>query len=288
MEWIETTAPTVEGAKDDLLDQLGIDETEADFEVLEEPKIGLFGKVRQPARVRARIAPLAPRGAPERRRRTKAKAKPDTQVAPAVDADEPADLDDHDAPARSEPRPRTGGGRQRGGGSSDRPARSNSEAPAREPAPIAEVRAELESFLTGLVAACSLDGTVSSEVEEDGRLRLAIDGTDLGMLIGPGGGMLSVLQDLCRTRLHRCFPEAEYPKISVDAGGYRALRMEALAEHVNEVASKVKESGEAHSLGVMSSGDRKAVHDLIGDIDGVASVSEGEDPDRRVVIVASP
>lgn len=69
MEWVETTARTVEEAKDVALDQLGVDEAEAEFEVVEEPKAGLFGRVRREARVRARIRPTAPRPKNDRRDR---------------------------------------------------------------------------------------------------------------------------------------------------------------------------------------------------------------------------
>ena len=54
VEWVEVTAKTVEEAKEEALDQLGVDESEAEFEVLEEPKAGLFGRLRSEARVRAR------------------------------------------------------------------------------------------------------------------------------------------------------------------------------------------------------------------------------------------
>lgn len=66
MEWVETTGRTVEEAKDAALDQLGVDEQEADFEVLEEPRTGLFGRTRGEARVRARVRPRQPRAKVER------------------------------------------------------------------------------------------------------------------------------------------------------------------------------------------------------------------------------
>ncbi len=66
MEWVETTAKTVEDAKDAALDQLGVDEQDAEFEVLEEPRTGLFGRVRGEARVRARVRPRQPRAKAER------------------------------------------------------------------------------------------------------------------------------------------------------------------------------------------------------------------------------
>ena len=66
MEWVETTGRTVEQAKDVALDQLGVDEQEAEFEVLEEPRTGLFGRTRGEARVRARVKPRQPRAKTER------------------------------------------------------------------------------------------------------------------------------------------------------------------------------------------------------------------------------
>src|SRR3982750_1382419 len=69
MEWVETTGRTVEEAKDLALDQLGVDEQDAEFEVLEEPRPGLFGRIRGEARVRARVRPTTPRPKVERRAR---------------------------------------------------------------------------------------------------------------------------------------------------------------------------------------------------------------------------
>ncbi|MCU1351023.1 MAG: hypothetical protein JWM05_232, partial [Acidimicrobiales bacterium] len=69
MEWVETTGKNVEAAKDAALDQLGIHEDDAEFEVLEEPRPGLFGRMRGEARIRARVAPKAPRPKQERRDR---------------------------------------------------------------------------------------------------------------------------------------------------------------------------------------------------------------------------
>ena len=69
MEWVEVTAKTVEEAKEMALDQLGVDESDAEFEVLEEAKAGLFGLLRSQARVRARVVPTAARPKQERRDR---------------------------------------------------------------------------------------------------------------------------------------------------------------------------------------------------------------------------
>ncbi len=71
MEWVETTAPSVEEAKDAALDRLGVDAQEAEFEVVEEAQKGWFGRVKSEARVRARIKPTAPRPKQERRDRNR-------------------------------------------------------------------------------------------------------------------------------------------------------------------------------------------------------------------------
>ena len=69
MEWVETTGNTLEEAKEAALDQLGVAEDDAEFEVVDEPKAGLFGRTRGEARVRARVRPATPRGNQERRPR---------------------------------------------------------------------------------------------------------------------------------------------------------------------------------------------------------------------------
>ena len=83
MEWVETTGRTVDEAKDAALDQLGVDEQDAEFEVLEDAKSGLFGRLRQEARVRARVRPTTPRPKVDRRDR---KRKPAGDAAPAEEA----------------------------------------------------------------------------------------------------------------------------------------------------------------------------------------------------------
>src|SRR6185436_9833563 len=106
MEWVETTARTVEEAKERALDQLGVVADEADFEVLAEPKQGLFGRVRGEARVRARVRPAPVRPKQDRRRGRRSGAESNGETANG-DATPAADGDDVAVPER---------GRRRGGG----------------------------------------------------------------------------------------------------------------------------------------------------------------------------
>ena len=86
MEWVETTGRTVEEAKDAALDQLGVDEHDAEFELVEEPKFGLFGRLRAEARVRARVRPTTPRPKDDRRDRRKRKPRAGSDEAAGEEA----------------------------------------------------------------------------------------------------------------------------------------------------------------------------------------------------------
>src|SRR5258706_9562036 len=81
MEWVETTGKTVEDAKEAALDQLGVHEDDAEFEVLEAPRVGLFGRLRGEARVRARVRPTRPRPKAERRDRKRRRPEGSRQGA---------------------------------------------------------------------------------------------------------------------------------------------------------------------------------------------------------------
>jgi spoIIIJ-associated protein len=89
MEWVETTAKTVDEAKELALDQLGVDMDDAEFEILQTPRPGLFGRMRGEARVRARVRPTAVRPKLDDRRRRKGsrtRREQDGSAPPAADA----------------------------------------------------------------------------------------------------------------------------------------------------------------------------------------------------------
>ena len=93
------------------------------------------------------------------------------------------------------------------------------------------------------------------------------------------------MQELARTRLQRATEGGRGARLRVDIGGYRERRREALERFTRQVAEQVLASGEAKALEPMSAPDRKVVHDTVNTIDGVRSVSDGEDPRRRVLLV---
>ena len=290
MEWVEVTAKTVEEAKDEALDQLGVDESEAEFEVLEEPKAGLFGRLRSEARVRARVAPTAVRPKLERgtRRRGRKDRSEDNGPATAGAATErPPAASTAAAPP---PTPRAPAGRSANGGSRPRndrrskPTTDKGEAMYEAQEPAGDAGEVGEEFLSGLISAFGVQGTVSRNLLDDGdTLELAVEGEDVGMLIGPRGATLSAIQELTRTVAQRKAGEGQ-PRIVVDVAGYRKDRREALERFTRDVAAQVVATGVVRVLEPMPPADRKVVHDTVNTIDGVSTSSEGEEPRRRVVI----
>ena len=142
--------------------------------------------------------------------------------------------------------------------------------------------ANIRSFLEGLVDAFALEGAVVVETIDDDTIEARVDGDDLGLLIGPKGLTLQAVQELARAVLQKEGPGG--PRLRVDVGGYRERRREALSRFTHTVAEQVLASGSATSLEPMGAADRKVVHDTVNDIDGVHTISEGEEPRRRVVI----
>lgn len=285
MEWVETTGRTVDEAKEAALDKLGIDALDAEFEVIEEPKTGLFGRVRGEARVRARVAPKAPRPKQERRSRRPGAKRPGDEGAskPAkavVSPDDDAPAPDADVAAT--PAPRRARSTSRSGSSASRESSDMNE----EPVPVGQQADIITEFLEGLLASLRAEGkVVRTEVDEE-TIELSVEGDDLGPLIGPKGQTLTAVHELSRTVLQRQATGRHVGRVRIDIGGYRHRRAEALARFVRQQADEVVASGVSRALEPMNAVDRKVVHDAITDIDGVSTTSEGVDPQRRVVIVA--
>ena len=277
MEWVETTGRTIEEAKDAALDQLGVDEQDAEFEVVEEPKSGLFGRLRSEARVRARVRPTRPRPKDERRTRRKRTERGDRQPARAAagtnDGGAASDAPRRERPPRErQPRPPRPRATDDDGGSMV------------EDVPMERQAEVAREFLAGLVARFGADATVDVRPIDEDTVELAIVGEDLGLLIGPKGQTLGAVQELARTVVQRK-TGGRNGRLVVDVGGYREARRAALARFTQQVAEEVKATGRARGLEPMSPADRKVVHDTANDIDGVETSSEGEEPRRRVVIL---
>jgi spoIIIJ-associated protein len=147
---------------------------------------------------------------------------------------------------------------------------------------IEEQAAAAEDFTRGLIEAFDVDATVTMSIDDDTVL-VDVTGPDLGLLVGQKGVTLQSIEELVRTVVQRQ-TEGRGARINVDVAGYRAKRREALERFVQDLAEKVHASGKELALEPMSAADRKIVHDTIAPIDGLTTLSEGEDPRRHVVV----
>ena len=273
MEWVETTGRTVEEAKDAALDQLGVAEDDAEFEVLEEARVGLFGRLRNEARVRARVRPATPRPKEDRRdRRRRRERKP----ADERSSRETANTERATAPAEKPSRPAKSSRQQE--------ERETEDGDEGMDVPLTEQADVARGFLLGLAREFGVQADVTTVEIDPDTIELQVTGDDLGLLIGPKGQTLTAIQDLARTAVQRKTGGSN-GRLLVDIAGYRAKRRVALEAFTKQQAERVLSSGQRLVLEPMSPADRKVVHDTVNDIPGVVTTSEGEEPRRRVVLL---
>lgn len=283
VEWVETTGKSVEEALAVALEQLGVDQDEVDYEVLEQAKTGLFGRVRNDARIRARIRPSKPRAKEDRKdKRSSAASSPASTGASSTSS-----------PAEAAPKSKRA---PRAAKAVAAAAATESESSDSTAAPVRRVRksagAEADAlarevgikFLEGLLDSFRLVGTVEVVTVGEDITEFRIMGKDLGVLIGQKAQTLQAVQEILRTVVHYGTDGAS-GRILLDVAGYREKRRIALEAFTRQVIEDVLASGERRALEPMSAADRKVVHDTVNSVEGVSSVSEGEDPERRVVLL---
>lgn len=105
---------------------------------------------------------------------------------------------------------------------------------------------------------------------------------DMSLLIGRHGQTLDAIQELARTAVGRRLDDRI--RVLVDVGDYRKRQEDRLIEHAREVAERVLRTGDEEHLDPMNAYERKLVHDVVAEFDGLESVSEGTDPERFVVV----
>jgi spoIIIJ-associated protein len=137
-------------------------------------------------------------------------------------------------------------------------------------------------YLERLLDILDVDGDIDLDVEGD-RASVAVVGGELTTLIGSDGATLEALQEL--TRLAVAQSTGVRSRLMLDIGGFRAKRRADLTDLATAAAKRVAASRQPERLAPMNPFERKVVHDVIAASAGVHSESEGEEPDRRVVVL---
>jgi spoIIIJ-associated protein len=198
--------------------------------------------------------------------------KPDGRDEPAAAAEAEVDADELEVDAEDS------GGEDDGPGPED----DGTAAPGLTDVADLELGGEIAAgYIEGLLDVADLDGDIDMDVEGD-RALVSVVGAPLNELVGSKGEVLEALQELTRLAVHR--HTGMRTRIMIDVGGYRQRRRTELAETGRDAADEVKRTGLPKKLWAMNPFERKIVHDAVAAA-GLRSESEGEEPDRRVVVL---
>ena len=313
MEWLEVTGKTIAQAEEAALDRLGVDRSEAEFSVVDEPKSALLGLRKTEARIRARVRPVMPREKRNRRssnnrdrNRSRKSERGNLKEGKnrggrggqAQNRSSGASNKEQSQrePQQKKPQQKKSqnASKNKEGAGKNRPSKAPQGDQARKSKPMEDQMSLQEQstlvveFLDGLLDAFELDAEVYAERVDDETMEMRVENTEgVGLLIGPKGNTLRAVEDLSRMLVQRKSDGNCEGRLRVDIGGYRERRRAALESFCEKIALEVRDSGADRPLEPMNAADRKVVHDVVAEIDGVDTVSEGQEPRRWVVIIPS-
>lgn len=290
---VEVKAKTVEEATSLAIAELGLESAEqAEITVVQEAKGGFMGLGSQPAVIIARAKPTQPK----RRRRRRRKGNGGRKGSGDRETSGSTEKSSEERPKRKsggggksskggrnvkQDRDRDNGGRQAAGTAPSPPKPADTKS---DRAPDIDEQGQVAvEFLEGLLAAFGLEGAVTYRIDDD-ILLVDMSGDQTEALIGPRGVILSSVLELTRTVVQR--KTFGSPRMRLDIAGYSERRRAALKIYTTKLADKLLAEGGEVMLEPMNPADRKVVHDAVAEIDGVRSFSEGEDPNRSVVLAA--
>ncbi len=296
MEWIETTGTSIDEAKDLALDRLGVAEDELEIQVLTEPSSAMFGLKKTEARLRARVRPISPQIKTERnnknsrdknRKRSNQGRKNTTNKTNGEKSQKnnnqknskktSEQLDDAKNSSKNKDN------RSQKSTKTKNNPRTRSDEVETEKMDLSTQAELTESFVSGLLDKMGLESRVTSTIEDE-RLTVEAHGLNLGLAIGHQGQTVRAITELSRTIIQRKSKGSASGSMTVDIGGYRALRQSNLEKFTKAQAEAVLSDGISRALDPMGAADRRIAHNAVSDIEGVETISEGSNMDRRVVI----
>ncbi len=285
----EVTGRTIEEAISQGLQELGVSISDVTVDIVEEGSKGLFGLFgSRPAKVRLSLkedenekesarailesalkeeAPAA-KPAKEPKQKKAAEAKAQQPEAKEEKAEKPAKA------AKSRPP------KEKKAKEEKAPAEPKEIVPA-EQADRATAAGKAQEFLQDLTKLMGVNVSVAVATDEEGNVRVNMEGDTLGILIGRRGETLDALQYLTSLQVNK--GQNTYTRVTLDTEGYRAKREEALKRLANRMANRAQKTGRV-SLEPMNPYERRILHSALQDHPAVTTHSEGEEPNRHVVI----
>ncbi len=300
MQSVEVSAKTVDEARRSAAQKLGVAEDALTVTVLEETK-GLFGK--STVRIRAEAqpvaaAPAAPVAAPaaptetaaqpEKARRGRGRKAVEEPSPETVGGPEPVAIP---VVAEAEPVAEESGRGRRGRGRGNKAEPAVAEAAPAEEAPASEEKGgdasqedgeKLAGLLREMLESAGMQVNVTLGDISGRYVSLKLDGKDAAYLVGKHGEVLNALQYLVNVVAHRRL--GTEARATLDGNDYRKRREDVLTQMASQIAAQVKERGEEAVLDALPAFERRIVHKALQEIEGVSTYSEGEEPNRRVVI----
>ena len=281
------SANTVEEAFELACQELGIQPDEVSSrEVLKLPKKGLFGKIKQQAQVKVVVEDPAPAVVPQKAEKPaaqpvekapKAAVKPEVKPEPKPEV-KPVIIQQVEEPKVSEP--------VEAPEEPVQPAETSAELTEEE---IADIEPKIEiakAYLSEIFEKMGAgDVTMEFTKAPDRTVIIHLDGDSIGSVIGKRGETLDSLQYLVclvANRLRR--REGDYVRFTMNAGNYREKREETLRALAARMAKKALKTGRPVALEPMNPYERRIIHAVVTDIEGVTSKSNGEEPNRKVII----
>lgn len=300
MKNYEVSARTIEEAISNGLEHLGVSISDVTVDILEEGSKGLFGLFgSRPAKVRLtlkededeeNVAHALFQGTLESAEREakpeiKVEAKPTpkrekiTKPQPAPEAGETKPTEPREKPA---PKPRKP--REAAEAHETKPTQSKEPkviVPA-EQADRSTAAGRAQEFLQQLTQLMGVNVSVAVATDEEGNVRVNMEGDTLGILIGRRGETLDALQYLTSLQVNK--GQDKYTRVTLDTEGYRAKREEALVRLANRMANRVQKTGRKVAMEPMNPYERRILHSALQNHPAVTTHSEGEEPNRHVVI----
>jgi spoIIIJ-associated protein len=138
----------------------------------------------------------------------------------------------------------------------------------------------VHDLLERVVEGLGLPGPVEVRIEDD-TMYGVVHGEDLGLFIGRHGATIDAVQHLAHRLVLRNNAEL---RVVVDAEGYRDRRRTVLHQQADRAVDEALQFKRAVALDAMTATERKLVHEYLRDVAGVETYSEGQEPDRHLVV----